>query len=378
MKTEHKYISYREDKKHYIVTLKINGKKVSKSFKLLDDAITHRDSLLALHNLNPSILTKLIQNGERKEIPTLEDGYFEYVEKEIRPRVAISTYSKYTLGGRQYSKYLGKMKIDEINREVWQEVFSSMQNQRKLSYNYMMDDYRRFRAMYEYYIDNNIVKLNPLNKPIKLQLTYKAKRRAFTEQEQEKFLKSAKMYHPLYYFLFTLYFQTGCRRGELLAVQWQDIDFDNKKIYIRRNIGRGTIDGKFSEVVGKTKNESSIREIPLSADSISKFKILYNSRNEEPAPTDFVFQNISHKVKYDFLSLNSIQRAFTQIRDNARLDRSLTIHCIRHTVASKLLTNGVDLATVQAIGGWASAKTLLNVYAHSNEQAKAKAIQFLF
>ena len=95
-------------------------------------------------------------------------------------------------------------------------------------------------------------------------------------------------------------------------------------------------------------------------------------------PDDYVFKNVCHKVKYEFLSLNSIERVFTKIRDNAGLDRNLTIHCIRHTVASKLLTAGVDLATVQAIGGWASAKTLLNVYAPSNEQSKEKAMEVLF
>lgn len=382
MKTEHKYISYREDRNCYIVTVKINGENrqiIQRTCKTLEEAIEKRDAILALYKLSSKALSLATEKQKiKKTIPTLDEAFSEYVEKEIRPKVAISTYSKYNLCGRQYGKHLGNMKINEIKREVWQEVFTTMQTQKKLSYNYMIDDYRRLRAMYEYYITLNIIEENPLAKKIQLQLTHKTKRRAFTEEEKERFLASAWELHPEYHFIFSLYFQTGCRRGELLALQWRDIDYDNKKIYIRRNIGRGTVDGKFVEQVGQVKTEASIRTIPISDVNIKKFKALYLSRKTPQSPDDFVFQQIYHKIKYEFLSLNNIERAFTQIRDNAGLDRNLTIHCIRHTVASKLLTSGVDLATIQAIGGWSSPKTLLNVYAHSNEQSKEKAMEVLF
>lgn len=382
MKTEHKYISYREDKDSYIVTVKITckGKRqiIQKTFKNLQEAIDYRDSLVSLYNLNPAIVDKINSITEAKEIPILQNAFKEYIEKEVRSRVALSTYSKYNLACNQYSKYLGKMKINEITHEIWQDVFATVQQKKNLSYNYVAEDFRRFRSMYEYYISLDVIKENPLAKKVRLKPTYKTKRRGFTEQEKERFLAEAENYHPVYHFIFSLYFQTGCRRGELLAIQWQDIDFDNKLLYIRRSIGRGTVDGNFREEIGNTKTEGSIRAIPLSDDSIKKFKLLFNSREEKPLPDDFVFKPIYHKVKYEFLSLNSIERVFKEIRDKAGLDKSLGIHCIRHTVASQLLTAGVDLATVCSIGGWTSAKTLLSVYAHSNPQAKAKAMQVLF
>lgn len=102
--------------------------------------------------------------------------------------------------------------------------------------------------------------------------------------------------------------------------------------------------------------------------------MLLSLRKEAYKPTDFVFTN-THHIKYDHLSLNSIQRAFRIIADRASLDKCLSIHCIRHYVASKLITAGVDLSTVQAIGGWRSPSVLLSVYAHSNESAKRKALE---
>lgn len=379
MKTEHKYISYRADRDSYQVSIKADGKQVTRTCKTLEEALEKRDALLNLHGISTSALSDLRRKDDVEEIPTLEQAFSEFVENDVRPRVAISTYSKYLLCGRTYGKYLGKMRIHEIKREIWQKVFSSVQEKRSLSYTYMVDDYRRFRSMYEFFIERGVIpndgNSNPLEKKLKLRKTQKMKRRAFTEQEKEKFLASAWEYHPEWHFIFSLYFQTGCRRGELLAIQWRDVDFDRKRIHIRRNIGRGTVDGKFVELVGQTKTDSSIRSIPISEDNVKRLKALYNERKNCPTPTDFVFQPIFKRVKYEWISLGNIERAFTVIRDRAGIDPSLTIHCIRHTVASKLMTAGVDISTIQSIGGWASPSTLLSIYAHSNEMAKEKAMK---
>ena len=82
------------------------------------------------------------------------------------------------------------------------------------------------------------------------------------------------------------------------------------------------------------------------------------------------FVNNTHHIKYEHMSLNTIQRAFRIIADRANLDKCLTIHCIRHYVASKLITSGVDLATVQSIGGWKSPSVLLSVRSEERRVGK--------
>ena len=171
--------------------------------------------------------------------------------------------------------------------------------------------------------------------------------------------------------MFSLYFETGARRGEILALQWQDVDFCNKMILIQRNIERGTIEGKFIEQIGQVKTAGSVRYVPISGAMCDMLKSLHNEAN---LPTDYVFTP-NRRVKYPFISLGNVERAYTKIRNTAKLDKCLTIHCIRHYVASKLLNAGVDVATVQAIGGWSSPTVLLSVYAHSSVDTTRKALE---
>lgn len=349
----------------------IDGKKTYISCQTLDEAIKQRDSLAELHKLDKNIVSGLSSHRVDKVVPILEEAFTEFIEKEIRPRVALSTYSKYNLCKSNYCKHLGNIKIDRITHEAWQSLFSSRQEKYHLARSYIIDDVRRFKAMYNYYINLSIVKNNPLDKPIKLHNTAKVKRRAFTEEEKELFLAYAKEYDFKFYVIFLLYFSTGARRSELLALQWQDINISNKAICIRRSIGRGTVNGKFTELVGNTKTVGSIRDIPISPNML---QMILSLRKADSKDTDYVFTN-THIIKYQHMSINSIQRAFRLIAKRANLDKCLSIHCIRHYVASKLITSGVDLSTVQAIGGWRSPSVLLSVYAHSNEDAKRKALE---
>jgi integrase len=66
---------------------------------------------------------------------------------------------------------------------------------------------------------------------------------------------------------------------------------------------------------------------------------------------------------------------FAHIRDAAGLDKKLSLHCLRHTLASALIVSGVDIPTVQRIGGWATPDILLQVYAHSNDDAARNALE---
>ena len=368
MKTNHKYISYRQDKGTYIISMPVNGKKTYITCHSLDEALKQRESLI---KLDKSVVGYLSRHKNSKEIPSLDEAFTEFMEKEIRPRVALSTYSKYTLCKNNFCKYFGDIKIDRISYDAWQEVFSSRQEKKGYARSYLIDDYRRFKAMYSYFVSKGVISSNPLDTPLKLKQTIKAKRRAFTEEEKELFLSSAKEYNQEWYIIFSLYFATGARRGEIIALRWEDIDTRNKLIHIRRNVGRGTIDGKFTELVGNTKTIGSVRDIPISDNMVQSILSLHNSKC---SPSDYVFKPVHH-MKYDHLSLNGIQRAFRIIAKRANLDKCLSIHCIRHYVASKLITSGVDLSTIQEIGGWKSPSVLLSTYAHSNEEAKRKALE---
>ena len=198
------------------------------------------------------------------------------------------------------------------------------------------------------------------------------KKRAFTKEEKRLFLVTAKVMGYRWYFLFLLYFQTGCRRGELLALQWEDVDFINKRITIDKSIGRGDVHGKRVEYLGDTKTEASNRTIPISMKNMLILQLSYEKM--KPCPAEFVFKPKDGAV-YKWVSLSTVNRVFAEIRDRAGLDRNLTLHCIRHTFATELIAAGVDTPTVQKLGGWSTPKTLLGIYAHSNDESARNALE---
>lgn len=364
MKTDYRYISYRETRDCYQVSIRVDGKNITKTCKTLEDAVAQRNNLLAVYRLNRCEIVS-------KEVPSLSEAFTAYMVNEVRDRVKRSTYAGYQLTLQRFMKYFGNLKIDTITRDMWQTVFSAMQTTKKLSYKYLHEDVCRFRNMYLYYMDMGIVSENPLQR-IKLQMTKPAQRRAFTKAEKRKFLQTAKQMNGWDYYLFKLYFETGCRRGELLALQWQDIDFESESIHIWKTISRGKENGHYVEFIDSTKTRESVRYIPISPQSCLTLRYYYEKMM--PAPDSFVFRS-SPSSKNPWISLITVERKFWKIRDEAGLDKNLCIHCIRHTVASQLVTANVDLATVKEIGGWSTPDMLLSVYAHSNDAAKRAAMR---
>ena len=255
---------------------------------------------------------------------------------------------------------------------MWQDIFTARQSEGNLSYHYMEDDYHHIRDMYRYYMDRNVLKENPLDKPLVLRHTKKDHRRPFTDAERTAFLQAAKRYDYEWFFLFAMYFMTGCRRGELLALQWQDVDFEEHCIHIRHGIAYGVVDGIRQEIFSQPKTKASIRSIPISDKAYFVLRVWYLKK--KPAGDAFVFQTKTPSL-HPWISLTEVAYAFRYVRKMAGIDERLTLHCIRHTVASKLVTAGIDLATIQRIGGWSSPNTLLRIYAHSNDVAVKAAMR---
>ena len=367
MQTDYKYITYREDKGLYAVRMMVAGEKVQKSFASLDEAISYRNAMLLKRSQGTALLETPIT-----DVPTLREAIDIFIEHYYRNKVAPSTLYTFQTFRHKIERIIGKMKIDKVNYPLWKCVLTTMQEQGDTTAARIKSNVYRFRAMYDYFIERGIIVDNPLTKPLSFPAKRAEKKRAFTKEEKKRFLLEAKVKGYWWYFLFLLYFQTGCRRGELLALQWEDVDFINKRITIDKSIGRGDIDGRRVEYLGNTKTESSNRTIPISKKTSLILQLSYEKN--KPCPGEFVFKPRSTAV-YKWVSLSTVNRVFAEIRDKACLDRKLTLHCIRHTFATELIAAGVDIPTAQRLGGWSTPKTLLAVYAHSNDEAARKALE---
>ena len=158
---------------------------------------------------------------------------------------------------------------------------------------------------------------------------------------------------------------TGLRRGEICGLKWQDIDFEESKLHVKRSVSvkRG---GGLN--IGETKTETGVRCIQLPP---SVAELLKNRK--QTAITEWVFPNFMHPEQP--INPNSAYRKLKVILKNAELPL-IRFHDLRHTFATHATQGGVDPKTLAGILGHTNASFTLDTYTHvtSDMQKSASAI----
>lgn len=233
-----------------------------------------------------------------------------------------------------YSKYLyifnNHLLKDVFTLDKIKDWFNNLVNnnnisaQRKNKIITRFKDLLKFAYMSEYIdaptyqkIDINTYKIKASKKPMKEKV-------AWSHEELNQFLSVIDT-NDKWYVLFRVMFHLGCRIGELQGLQWQDFDYQNKRIHITRQVIEGT--GQNTYVVSEElKTEVSDRYDRLTDDLnelLEEYKISCGVVN----PTDFIFFGSRP------ISRNSIRRKMYEYIELAGV-RKTTPHGARHTVAS--------------------------------------------
>ena len=186
-------------------------------------------------------------------------------------------------------------------------------------------------------------------------------RRCLSEDEQKKmFAVVSKLNHGD--MALAILLCTGLRKGEMLALTWDDIDWKNNTLHISKQFSH-THTGHWQTNTPKSRN--GYREIPMPAKLI---QILKHAHNSIPMDIKKRLFPAPHSTYRD------IQIALKKTAPD------LTPHCLRHTYATNLLAHGMDVQTLAALLG-DNVNTVIRTYIHySDEMRKAAAdnIQKIF
>ena len=192
-------------------------------------------------------------------------------------------------------------------------------------------------------VANDLCYKNPFDGVEKIK-SVKAKRTAiYTQDEMAKMLFSAEGW--LKYFLF-IAFGTGMRVGELLALKWDDVDFEKKCITVQRSITHGVIKGT------KTNEERTIDMLDVVKKS---FQALYEQKRCE-----WVFPNKDLKPYSE--SKNILKYYFKPLLKRIGVEYK-QLRVSRHGFVSLMLSKGMDPLWVQNTAGHASLTTTFKFYA---------------
>ncbi len=184
----------------------------------------------------------------------------------------------------------------------------------------------------------------------------------FTLLEQkkiEKYVLEGNNHHMIGVVI-SLY--TGLRIGEILALEWTDIDFIKSLLYVNKSCHDGKIDGnQFGRIIDTPKTLSSTRVIPIPKKLIPILKYY-----KKIATSNTV---VSKRNKV--ISIRTYQRNFQMMLKNLNIEYH-SFHSLRHTFATRALECGMDIKTLSEILGHKSPVITLNRYAHSIFEHKIK------
>lgn len=157
---------------------------------------------------------------------------------------------------------------------------------------------------------------------------------------------------------------TGCRLGELLGLTWDAVDLDAAVLPVRQVLAQ--VSGT-QPLLGEPKTMRSRRTVPLWADAVAALKA-HRARQAEvrlKAGKDYAPYNLVFATRIGTpLSGTVLRNSFKRALARAKLPDDIRFHDVRHTAATLMLANGVDIPTVAAILGHSRNSTTLDIYAH--------------
>ena len=286
----------------------------------------------------------------------LDFWYQNYTKPRLRPKSQLD-YENCIY--QHIIPALGKSPLTELTTNDLQQFYGQMKKSGRLNrtelYGPGLSDrmvracHTRCRTALDRAVQDGLIRVNPAT-DCKLPNQAANNLTVLTREELQRFLIQAK--EEGYFELFFLELTTGLRRGEVLALQWDDLELHTGELRVERQVYRAN--GEL--VVSAPKTRAALRTIvlpPALMGVLKEYRQRVNSRWMFPSP----------KKEDSPLDPATVRKRLQTILDHAGC-RKVRFHDLRHLFVTTALEKGMDVKTLSAIVGHVSAKTTLNVYTH--------------
>ena len=295
----------------------------------------------------------------------LDFWYQNYSKPKLRPKSQLDYENSIY---RHIIPALGKILLVELTVNDLQQFYAQMKKSGRLIrtqiYGEGLSD-RMVRACHtrcltalNRAIADGLIRVNPAT-DCKLPSQTTKDMNILTREEMQRFLIQTK--EEGYYELFLLELATGLRRGEVLALQWDDLNFNTGELRIQRQVYRAN--GELVVSAPKTKAALCTIVLPPALLSVlEEYHQQVDSRWMFPSPAK----------KDSPLDPATVRKRLQTILEHAGCKR-VRFHDLRHLFVTTALENGMDVKTLSVITGHVSAKTTLNVYTHVTDTMRQTA-----
>ena len=339
---------------------------------------TKKDAEVELAKFVTEVQNGLVIDGKSLKFSEFTEIWKrDYGSKELAP----STYKRYCrMLETRLLPYFGHFYINKIKPTDIMKFYDLLEKdtqlvrkkgnngsktKKPLSGKTILEHHRLLRAMLHKAVYWQLIVANPAER-VQPPKARKPKRRSYDDEQTKILLENLELL-PIedtkYKVAIILTVFTGVRLGELMGLEWTDVDFKNGIISINRSSQYLSDMGVFTKV---PKTESSIREIAIPEFIISlleEYKLWYEEQKsiygELWTNSDRLFVQVDGKPMHP----STISKWFVKYVGQIGLP-VINFHGLRHTNASLLVAQNIDIAVISARLGHAQISTTLDFYVH--------------
>jgi len=338
-----------------------NGQRTSKTFTTkkaaqawILEVLTNKETYFSKQQTVQHYIEEWFKTHAMQLKNSTRDDYEKLISKHIIPN-------------------LGSLTLDKLHRSTFDKFYLKM---RKAGVGIYQIRYvhRILHKALQDAVEDRILSYNPAHGAKQPRKPKPIRKPAPLSEEQTRQLVSKAMetsLGPLIY----LAVKTGMRKGELFALRWDDIDFNNREIYVQHNIHRLYKEGQLTYQFSTPKTASSCRTIRIGEKTIEVLQMQKQTARLKKALAGSRWQELNLVFPNSIgtpLNTSNVNKKFIAILEEAGLKR-IRFHDMRHIAASIMLSHGVPIMTVSHILGHAQASTTLNMYAHHFDTANMQA-----
>lgn len=337
-------------------------------------------------NLEKQLNLKALDNPKSNNNPTdiLFIEYLLYWLEITRHNVEASTFTSYRqMINNHIKRYFTEnpIKLVELSAIHIQTFYNELMIKYNLSANTVIHHHAIIRKCLDYAFKMDIIPNNPADR-IQRPKMEQFIGSFYTENELNTLFEKSKG-DPLELVVLVTAFY-GLRRSEVLGLQWDAFDFENKTITIKHTVTITNTDGNNRKIECKdrTKNKSSYRTLPLFDDIAEKlldfkekqeaFKKAFGNSYDKKY-LNYVFVNPQGKL----LRPDYVTEHFSILLSKIGL-KHIRFHDLRHSCASLLLAKDINMKAIQEWLGHSCFSTTANLYAHLDSKSKKESANALF
>lgn len=291
--------------------------------------------------------------GDNTTVKELAETWLrDYKEDEIRESSYLTLSRAVTC---HIIPELGNLKVRDVKPAHIKHFMNSMSN---LSHNSQRNNLGIARALFGVAVENEMILRNPCVSSIHPTGDTPKEKVPLTPEQTQVMLDKAR--GTKIHLFVLLGFYAGLRRGELLGLQWQDIDFTEGTVSVKRSVAP-TKEHPGGELCAALKSDSAERTIPLPwpvLDEIRAAKAKSKSLFLTPGPGGGIMK---------FTTLDYQWKKLTK-----DLGFEVNPHLMRHTRITRWFEQGLDIKEIQYLAGHASLDMTLGIYTHYQAELRMK------